>query len=169
MVTEASSSPRIPCYAHYYKLYKRDLQSLVRKAILFCRGYCCHAQCAPALQHTPLGEGKGICGWATACCRRAAFGSLRLPLFSPLLRKHQRLQIPNQRTQQWASQAFGRQVTPSLVLLWMVGLIAYQQIFAPIANETSFHQLAVTEGFTANTGGMRVLRVGVDARYVISL
>ena len=53
--------------------------------------------------------------------------------------------------------------------IWTLGLIAYQQIFAPIANETSFHQLAVTEGFTANVGGVRVLRVGVDARCLVSL
>jgi hypothetical protein len=53
--------------------------------------------------------------------------------------------------------------------IWTLGLIAYQQIFAPIANETSFHQLAVTEGFTANVGGVHVLYVGVDARCLISL
>ena len=37
-----------------------------------------------------------------------------------------------------------------------------------MAVTTSLHKLAVKEGFMNNVSGMRMLRVGVDARYVAS-
>ena len=38
-----------------------------------------------------------------------------------------------------------------------------------MAITTSLHELSVEEGFVNNVSGMRVLRVGVDARYVTCL
>jgi len=44
-----------------------------------------------------------------------------------------------------------------------MGVIGLWNILSPAANEISLHKLAITEGFMANSGGVRVLRVGVDA------
>jgi hypothetical protein len=37
-----------------------------------------------------------------------------------------------------------------------------------VAFTTSLHKISVKEGFVNNVSGMRMLRVGVDARYVAS-
>ena len=35
-----------------------------------------------------------------------------------------------------------------------------------VAKRTTLHQLAVDEGFVNNVGGVRMLRVGINVRYV---